>query len=304
MNPPAIKKTIVKQNKNHRSLLLKWHFYMIRLRTIILTIAKTKHKAGVYCLATCLLISSLPLFAQELQIFTEDWPPITFGNNNKVDGMAVEVVRAIQARINAASGGSTAIQVVPWARGYKALLEEPNTLLFTVGRSEEREKLMILLGPIAISSTSLYTRKGNSAFLQSLGDDIYKLKVGAYRSSIFADTARKKGYTDIEQAPTPQIVANMLLAKRFDLWVEGSFVVPSVLKEIGHSAGEVEKVKVLDSLELYLAFSIQTPESTIKAWEDAFRSIKRDGTFTKIYNKWLPTEIAPTALIRLTPPAR
>lgn len=206
----------------------------------------------VVCVLTLLVVlAHTHAQAQELQIFTEDWPPISFGNGTKAEGMAVEVVQAMQAHI----GSNQPIQVVPWARGYKALLDEPNTLLFTVGRSEEREKLMVLLGPIAISTTSLYTRKGYALRIHSMGEEIQKLKVGAYRSSIFADTARKKGFQNIEQAPTPQIIANMLLAKRFDLWVEGSLVVSSVLKEIGHSADDVEKVKVLDSLELYLAFS-------------------------------------------------
>ncbi|MFZ6766318.1 substrate-binding periplasmic protein [Undibacterium sp. Di26W] len=238
--------------------------------------------------------------AQELQIFTEDWPPISFGSGSKAEGMAVEVVHAMQAHM----GSNQPIQVVPWARGYKALLEEPNTLLFTVGRSEEREKLMVLLGPIAISTTSLYTRKGNAARLYSMGDEIQKLKVGAYRSSIFADTARKKGFQNIEQAPTPQIIANMLLAKRFDLWVEGSLVVSSVLKDIGHTADDVEKVKVLDSLELYLAFSTSTSAATIKAWEDALRWLKKEGQFARIHQKWLPNEPPPMAVIRLDPPGK
>ncbi len=254
-------------------------------------------------LLACMLI--LPVLmaraeAQDLQIFTEDWPPISFGSGNRAEGMAVEVVQAMQAHM----GSSQAIQVVPWARGYKALLEEPNTLLFTVGRSEEREKLMVMLGPIAISTTSLYTRKGNAARLLGMGEEIQKLKVGAYRSSIFADTARKKGFQNIEQAPTPQIIANMLLAKRFDLWVEGSLVVSSVLKDIGHSADDVEKVKVLDSLELYLAFSTSTPATTIKAWEEALRWLKKEGHFSRIHQKWLPNEPPPMAVIRLDPPAK
>ncbi|MFZ6654122.1 substrate-binding periplasmic protein [Undibacterium sp. TJN19] len=266
------------------------HFGPFCLRTLLSRLRR------VGLLWALLFMSSLAS-AQELQIFTEDWPPVSFGNGNKADGMAVEMVQALQARI----GSSHPVQVVPWARGYKALLEEPNTLLFTVGRSEEREKLMILLGPVAISTTSLYTRKGNAARLQAMGDDIQKLKVGAYRSSIFADTARKKGFQNIEQAPTPQVIANMLLAKRFDLWVEGSLVVSSVLKEIGHSVDEVEKVKVLDSLELYLAFSTQTPASTIKAWEDALRWLKKEGHFARIHQKWLPNEVPPMAVIRLDP---
>lgn len=256
--------------------------------------------SGMLVLFVLMATSPAHAQTQELQIFTEDWPPISFGNGTKAEGMAVEVVQAMQAHL----GNTQPVQVVPWARGYKALLEEPNTLLFTVGRSEEREKLMVLLGPIAISTTSLYTRKGNAARLQSMGEDIQKLKVGAYRSSIFADTARKKGFQNIEQAPTPQIIANMLLARRFDLWVEGSLVVSSVLKEIGRSADEVEKVKVLDSLELYLAFSTQTPASTIKAWEDALRWLKKEGHFARIHQKWLPNEPPPMAVIRLDPPAR
>lgn len=240
------------------------------------------------------------VIAQELQIYTEDWPPVSFSNGGKVDGMAVEMVQALQARINS----TQAIQLVPWARGYKALLEEPNVLLFTVGRSEEREKLMVLLGPLTISTTVLYTRKGNAANLQLMGDDIQKLTVGAYRSSIFADTAKKKGFTRIEQAGSPQVIATMLMAKRFDLWVEGSLVVASVMKDIGHSIDEIEKVKVLDSLELYLAFSTQTSSATIKLWEDALRAMKKDGSFAKIHQKWLPHEIPPMQVIRLNPPGK
>ncbi|MFZ6759798.1 substrate-binding periplasmic protein [Undibacterium sp. Ji50W] len=256
----------------------------------------------VFSCGVCLLCTQTQAQtqAQELQIFTEDWPPISFGSGSKAEGMAVDVVHAMQAHM----GSNQPIQVVPWARGYKALLEEPNTLLFTVGRSEEREKLMVLLGPIAISTTSLYTRKGNAARLYSMGDEIQKLKVGAYRSSIFADTARKKGFQNIEQAPTPQIIANMLLAKRFDLWVEGSLVVSSVLKDIGHTADDVEKVKVLDSLELYLAFSTSTSAATIKAWEDALRWLKKEGHFARIHQKWLPNESPPMAVIRLDPPGK
>lgn len=238
--------------------------------------------------------------AQELQILTENWPPISFGNDTKAEGMAVEVVKAIQAK----TGNTQAIQVVPFARGYKALLDESNVLLFTVGRSEEREKLMHLVGPVAISYITLYTRKGNAANLLRQGDAIRKLKVGAYRSSIFADTARKKGFFNLELAVSPLVIANMLMAKRFDLWVEGSIVVPSILKDIGYSSDDVEPVMVLDALELYLAFSAKTPASTIKIWEDALRAIKKDGSFAKIYHKWLPDEVPPMQVIHTSPPTQ
>lgn len=250
--------------------------------------------------AVCLLFFCSLSGAQELQILTENWPPVTFGIDTKADGMAVEVVRAIQTKI----GNTQPIQVLPFARGYKALLEEPNVLLFTVGRSEEREKLMHLLGPVAISDITLYTRKGNAANLQRQGDAIRKLKVGTYRSSIFADTARKKGFFNLELAVSPLVIANMLMGKRFDLWVEGSVVVPAILKDVGYSFEDVEPVMVLDTLELYLAFSAKTPASTVKLWEEGLRSIKKDGSFARIYRKWLPNEVPPMQVIHTTPTAQ
>lgn len=231
----------------------------------------------------------------ELAIYTEDWPPISFKNGDRADGMAVEVVMEIQRRI----GNKSVIQVVPWNRGYKSLTEDPNVMLFTVGRSEEREKLMTLIGPVAVSRIVLYTRKGNASRLLSLGDDIHQLAVGAYRGSIFADVAQRKGFQTLELAGTSQVIAKMMLQGRFELWSEGSIAVPNVLKDIGHSINDVEKVSVLENLDLFLAFSSKTPLSVIRQWEDALRQMKKDGSFQRIYNKWLPGEPVPMDTIRI-----
>ena len=91
----------------------------------------------------------------------------------------------------------------------------------------------------------------------------------------------------------------LFLSNRFDLWVDGSLVVSSVLKEIKHSPNDVEQVVVLDRLELYLAFSRKTPETTIQAWEDALRWLKKEGTFSKISRKWLPLMQPPMNVVRL-----
>jgi polar amino acid transport system substrate-binding protein len=264
-----------------------------------------KRPESYFSLSICLLKQALALLvfcsvstlAYGLTIYTENWPPINYMADNKVAGMAVEIVQALQSKL----GNKDLIQLVPWVRGYKALLEGPDVMLFSLGRSSEREKLMIMLGPIAISSTNVYTRKGNSARLSALGDTIYTLPIGTYRGSIFVDTAAKKGFTRIDLAATPQMTAAKLMGKRFDLWIDGSVAVPAILKEIGHSADEVEKVMMLDSLELYLAFSTQTPARTIKDWEEALIWLKKEGHFQKIHRKWLPNEAPPMEVNVLRP---
>ncbi|AAQ60100.1 substrate-binding periplasmic protein [Chromobacterium violaceum] len=230
-----------------------------------------------------------PARAHALTIYTEEWPPITFQRNGIADGMAVEVVREIQGRIH----DNSPIEVVPWARGYKDLLTTPGVMLFTVGRSEAREKQMTLLGPIAVSQTVLLARKGEAAKLLALGAGIYQRPVGAYRGSIFADAASAAGFVEVDLAPTPQLTAQKMLMGRYDMWVEGGFVVASVLKDIHQPANAVEVVRVLESLELYLAFSRGTSAEEVKRWQDGFAAIKKDGTFKRIYNKWLPRDAPP-----------
>lgn len=73
----------------------------------------------------------------------------------------------------------------------------------------------------------------------------------------------------------------------------------AVLKDIGYSINDVEKVMVLDSLELYLAFSSKTPLTIIRAWEDALRQMKKDGSFQKIHQKWLPNDAPLPEVYRL-----
>ncbi|AUH51058.1 ABC transporter substrate-binding protein [Chromobacterium sp. ATCC 53434] len=237
--------------------------------------------------------------AVALTLYTEDWPPITYQRNGVADGMAVEVVREIQARIH----DNSPVEVVPWARGYKELLTTPGVMLFTVGRSEARERQMSLLGPIAVSQTVLLARKGEAAKLLALGSGIYQRPVGAYRGSIFADAASAAGFIEVDLAPTPQVTAQKLLLGRYDMWVEGGFVVGSVLKDIHQPADAVEVVRVLESLELYLAFSRGTSGDEIRRWQDAFAAVKKDGSFKRIYNKWLPRDVPPLELrlIGVTP---
>lgn len=251
----------------------------------------------VALLACCLFMAAGQSVAAmpPLRIYTEEWPPVSFSRDGQADGMAVELVRALQQRL----GAHDPIQVVPWARGYAALLSEPFVMLFTVGRSDERERLMTLVGPVAVSSTVLLTRKGEADRLLRMGSAIHDEPVGAYRASIFADAAMRKGFQRLDLSPTPQVTAQKLLRGRIDLWSEGSFVVPGVLQDIGHGYDEVEQVMVLESLELYLAFSKGTPAAVVTAWENALRAMKQDGSFRRIYLHWFPHENVPLDVRRL-----
>lgn len=102
-------------------------------------------------LVRVMLLCVIPHTAQAtLNIYTEEWAPISFSVDGQPDGLAVQVVQEIQKRID----NQDPIKIVPWTRGWKIITEQPNTVLFTMTRTAERERMFSLIGPVAVGTTN------------------------------------------------------------------------------------------------------------------------------------------------------
>ncbi len=232
--------------------------------------------------------------ANELTILTQDWPPLYFLSQGKADGMAVEVVKAVQERL----GQTSSIQVVPWARGYHQVLTQPDVLMICVARTAERESQLTLIGPIVRAEANVFIRRGDATRLLAMGDKLFDQPIGVLRDGIQVEMVKKKRFHVLEQAATSGILANMLMNKRFDMWAEASLSVPAVLSATGYSPIDVEKFMTLETSDLYLAFSPGTSHATIIAWEVALRHVKDSGQFSEIYKRWLPHQAIPLDVVR------
>ena len=93
--------------------------------------------SSFYRFLLMLLISvpNLHLSAEELQLYTEEWPPLNFTRDNQLTGYSVELVQALSQL----TGDPVRIESVPWTRGYGLAQQQANTGLFSVGRIAERE---------------------------------------------------------------------------------------------------------------------------------------------------------------------
>lgn len=230
-------------------------------------------------------MSMSPLVAHaKLSILTEEWPPISFEENNKAQGFAVEVVEQIQALTK----DKNPIQVVPWARGYRELQNQPNVVLFTVMRTEEREKMFTLLGPIGISEVALYGLAERPLAIQTI-DDAKKLNsIAAVDETLFETALQKKGFRNIVTAMTPEQEIRLLAAGRVDL-ISGDFqVLQNALNKAGFTHLKLKRYLLIEKTKFYIAFSKGTKPELIQEWKKALKQIKADGRFHKISQKWLP----------------
>lgn len=227
--------------------------------------------------------------SQALQIFTEEWPPLTFTRKGVPDGMVVEVVEEIQAR----QKDRAPIRVVPWSRAYQTVSHVPGSLLFAVLRTPEREKRFTLLGPVAISENVLYARRGSPLKIRSVEDARRVKRITTQKDAAYEETLRRLGFTNLDIASSPQNSARKLLAGRVELWSDSNLTAPYHLRKIGRRPDEIERKLLMERQEIHLAFSRGTSAAVIRRWFGTLRAMQRDGTLTRIHRRWLPNAASP-----------
>src|SRR5664280_3495576 len=107
-------------------------------------------KIGCFCLILSLFVLSGCLCAtqknikgiSEIQMLTEEYPPVTFMKNGKVSGFVTDVVREISVR----QGIQDNILLTSWDEAYKVALSNPNVVLFSAEKTDKREKLFQWVG--------------------------------------------------------------------------------------------------------------------------------------------------------------
>ena len=247
---------------------------------------------AMFVLWAVFVIGEAAAAGPRLQVLTEEWPPVSYTLEGRPTGMAVEIVSEVLRR----AGRDEAIEFVPWSRGYKLVTEVPNVILFPMARSPERERLVTMIGPLLEVRTELYQRRGdhwNSRLQEAKASAI----VGSYRASHAEASARREGFRNLSLAASPDRSARMLLSGRVDLWADSHISAAAALRSAGGDVSVVERVAILDVNPLMIAVSPGTSSAIIKAFEDALREMKGDGTFQRIYGKWFPAETLPAQLL-------
>ena len=249
-------------------------------------------------LATSILLRVLSAHAEtnnsKLRILTEDWPPISYEENGKAQGMAVELVQAIQKDV----GNQDAIEVVPWARGYKLLQDSPNTVLFTLIRNPEREKMFALLGPVARGNISLFVLQKSAKSFSNLTEIKNNATIAATRGTAFQTTLLQQGFHNVVDVLNTEMGLRLLLSGRVDILCDDSLTIADLLKNLQISGAHLKTAAVLQDYNLYLGFSPGTDVNSILQWKKSLEKIKHNGRYASIYRKWF-TDMRPPKNVEL-----
>src|SRR5512139_2371520 len=218
------------------------------------------------------------------QLVTEDYPPVTFMKDGKPSGFVTDIVREIAAR----QGVPDTIRLTSWKNAYNMALLAPKVVLFSAERTPEREKLFQWVGPVGKNSAILYAKKGSGIRLGSL-DEAKKLAAIATTTNWFTEQQLKReGFKNLLSSPDPRANVRQLMNGEAQLSVFTDITIPEIARDAGYRMQDLEPVFTVTQTYFYIALSKDTPAEVVRAWQSTLDGLKRDGTFERIYRRYLP----------------
>lgn len=217
-------------------------------------------------------------------ILTENAPPTNYLTpQEELVGSSTEIVREILQRIH---WQNHTITVLPWARAYTMALKGPRVVLFSTTRTKERERLFKWVGPIFTQRQVLYKAASSPLEINTLNDAKEVAAIGTYYNDVAEQYLKQQGFTNLESVPDDQLNIHKLLRGRLQLWATGDAAIDSRLHTAGYSVADIKEAFVLQSIQLYIAFSPGTPDDIINLWQTALDEIKAEGLYHRILKEY------------------
>ncbi len=243
----------------------------------------------VLCSCSTIKKSGISPKENELQILTEDYPPLSFEKDGEVTGFGTEVVREILHRLNITDN----IRILPWEEGYNLCLKNPNVVLFTMKRTELRENLFHWIGPIGSNNTIFYAKKGSGIQINNMEDAKNVSKIATCSAWFSEQDLKDAGFTNLVSSLVPTENVRQLVAGEVDLSIFTDITIPEIAIQAGYSIDDLEPVFTVSTGYFYIAISKTTPQNFVELWKQTFQAMYEDGAFEKIYEKWIPEGTIP-----------
>jgi len=225
-----------------------------------------------------------PALSNEFTIYTEEIPPWNYTQDRQLTGLSVEVVRKMLSALNIDDN----IQVVPWARGYRATLAGGRSVLFSIARTEHREQLFHWVGPIATEKVYFFQRKESSFQINSVDQARNAETIVTTRDFPEHQYLKTLDFKNLHLTSKAVDNFRMLMAYRGELTVAGEYTAGFLLRKAGIPREEIAKTNVmLFENALYIALSKDIPLAEVARWQKALDKLKLSDSYFKIVNKYI-----------------
>ncbi len=129
-------------------------------------------------------------------------------------------------------------------------------------------------------------RNGPPRSLTSLDDARAARSIGVYIGDAREAALRRRGFTNLVVAPSPENLWKMPESDRIELLAGTNLIVNNALGDSGLTTLNVMPVLTFNTVDLYLAFSPETDPALVARWQTALERIRQDGREKAVLERW------------------
>ena len=230
-----------------------------------------------------------------IKIYTEELLFLQIKAGNEATGFAVEVLRKTLEQ----AGLSGKIQFYPWARAYRMVQSQPNSLLFSTRRTQFRESKFIWATPLfpegydawySALDLALICSENFTTEITSLEQAKQYTLVGQ-RGDYLAEFARHElewPKSNITFTTQYSDTLSLLQKRRADFLLLGKGAVAEVTSQLkikNHSFKVCFELKA-NHAQYYFAFNLKTNKEIVSRFRRGFDALQASGEYQKLYQVW------------------
>lgn len=225
--------------------------------------------------------------AQQLNLYTEHFPPYSYVKDNTITGLNTELVRLScqQARL------SCDFALFPWLRAYETTLKDANGALYSTSRNPLREPLFKWVGPLAHSKANMYRLKRRPEINPTTLEEAKRYVIAVARGDVYELYLKSQGFehgVNLLGLTTKADAVGLFLQGKVDLLIGSELILPTWLAQHGETTASVEPVLDLSVVGAnYLALNPQVPDDVANRLQQALDTLYADGTYQQLAKRYL-----------------
>lgn len=234
-----------------------------------------------------LLLLSNNLFAKDVSVVVEHWPPWEIAEDPKrqqvTTGIAVELAREIFRRY----GKEVTLKTAPWKRALGYIKTGEVDVIPMILQTEERKKHMVFTEPMYTDPLVFaYTTDGVGDFEWSSWQDLKPYRIGtvrAYEYGVDWKIASQEYNLSVFESATDASSIKMLMAGRNELALLFYSVATEILKDVKHAQKVKFSKKPVSASEFRFGISKESDLSkNVNQINRIMNNMRKDGTYKKI----------------------
>lgn len=234
--------------------------------------------------AVCLLyFLTFSACAADLNLLTDNHPPLHFQQGGELTGFGVDVVRTLAER----TGDRVHLQQLPFLRALHVASSEPATGVFTVLRTAERDGLYQWVGPLLDVETALYSADSTRQPVRSLLEAGSHGAIAVPRKWLAYNYLQKQGLDNLYGVETPEQMMRLARLGRADYVVADTLSIATLAREEGVPPSQLHYQIPLMRQGSYIAFSLKTDAHQVARWQLALDQMRQDGSLERLKQRWL-----------------